>query len=324
MDISIALCTYNGEEYLSDQLDSILTQTLPPNEIVVRDDGSDDATIDILRQYKRKNPGIFDIKINDRNRGVRRNFESAIKACSGRYIALSDQDDIWHQKKLEKQHNALEETNVALACHNSKLVTKNGREIGNLWTSLPRPFYPSDDIDPTKTMKELVTRNFIQGATVMLDASWVEQLLPISENWGKDHYLGVQTTLRTGIVTLPEQLIDYRQHNDQVMGGPDNGFRSRIKKAIAGEFLNPKPEKWEELAHWVGSHKNASMAPEKDEILPIIQEKVKYERQRSQAVDGGLVRGGYYIIRNYLNGNYDKFGTGMPRAVNDLLLLMRS
>ena len=102
MKLSVALCTYNGELFLKQQLDSILQQELPVDEIVICDDGSTDNTINIIESYKQKYQyPRFICKQNIKNKGVRKNFEYAISLCSGDIIFLSDQDDIWLNQKTK-------------------------------------------------------------------------------------------------------------------------------------------------------------------------------------------------------------------------------
>lgn len=78
MKISVAVCTYNGEKYINEQIDSILNQTLAVNEIIVCDDRSTDKTIAILNDYADKNPGLFNIIINETNLRSVKNLKKAI------------------------------------------------------------------------------------------------------------------------------------------------------------------------------------------------------------------------------------------------------
>lgn len=98
--ISIAMATYNGEKYLREQLDSILAQTHQNFELIVCDDCSTDSTVQILREYE-KNDSRIKLFVNEENLGFKKNFENAIGFCSGDYIALSDQDDIWLPEHLQ-------------------------------------------------------------------------------------------------------------------------------------------------------------------------------------------------------------------------------
>lgn len=99
--ISLCMCTYNGEQYIREQLDSIVNQTKLPNEIIVFDDASTDNTVAILNEYKAAYPQIYwDIRVNEQNAGWRVNFKNCLEQATGDVIFLADQDDIWMRDKL--------------------------------------------------------------------------------------------------------------------------------------------------------------------------------------------------------------------------------
>ena len=100
--ISVALACYNGENFIYEQIQSIINQTITDLEIIICDDKSTDNTIDIIHNIKDKRIKLYQ---NNIQLGVVKNFEKAISLCNGEYIALSDQDDVWVEKKLEKQLN---------------------------------------------------------------------------------------------------------------------------------------------------------------------------------------------------------------------------
>ena len=102
MKLSVAMCTYNGEQHVNEQLESILKQTMTVDEIIICDDGSTDKTIQIIEQFQMNFPNIITLHRNSFNLGSNKNFEKAITLCSGDYIFLSDQDDIWKINKVEK------------------------------------------------------------------------------------------------------------------------------------------------------------------------------------------------------------------------------
>lgn len=97
--ISVALTTYNGEKYLSEQLESIINQDYKNFEIIISDDNSKDKTIEIINDYKNKYSNII-VNFNSENLGFKKNFEKAISLCNGEFIAFSDQDDIWTTNHL--------------------------------------------------------------------------------------------------------------------------------------------------------------------------------------------------------------------------------
>src|SRR5262249_31567365 len=95
------MCTYNGAEFLPAQWESILAQSRKPDEIVVCDDGSSDQTRALLEQFASGSAIPVTIQLNQTNLGSVKNFEQAIRLCTGDIIALSDQDDVWRSDKLQ-------------------------------------------------------------------------------------------------------------------------------------------------------------------------------------------------------------------------------
>lgn len=98
--VSIAICTFNGELFLQQQLNSILQQTYSSLEIIISDDGSTDGTQEIIRQYASADERIRYF-FNETNLGFNKNFEQTILRCTAEYIAVADQDDIWELNKIE-------------------------------------------------------------------------------------------------------------------------------------------------------------------------------------------------------------------------------
>lgn len=139
LTISIAMCTYNGERFIQEQLDSFLKQSRLPDELVVCDDGSQDMTISILEDFCRRAPFPVRIFINSANLGYSRNFEKAMSICRGDIIAFSDQDDVWKPQKLARfEHFFKERPKVGCVFCNASLVDEElkplGRSVlGSLW-----------------------------------------------------------------------------------------------------------------------------------------------------------------------------------------------
>lgn len=121
---SVALCTYNGSKFLSEQLDSLRSQTLAPAEVHVGDDGSTDDTLTLLTEFKAPFPVI--VTRNERNLGWAENFIQTALRCSSEWIAFCDQDDVWYPQKLERCARL-----VANGPKDTKLVVHNARLIGD-------------------------------------------------------------------------------------------------------------------------------------------------------------------------------------------------
>lgn len=116
--VSIALAAYNGKKFITEQIESILDQSFQDFEIIIRDDCSTDGTYDLLRQFARKDSRII-IKKNEHNLGFSKNFKLIVDDCTGKYIAFSDQDDIWEPKHLEILLSII--GNKDVACGNALL-----------------------------------------------------------------------------------------------------------------------------------------------------------------------------------------------------------
>ncbi len=135
--VSIAMCTYNGARFLSEQLESFAAQTRIPDELVVCDDGSTDDTVSLIASYA-KTVG-FPVRLirNSQKLGPAKNFEKAIGLCEGEIIILSDQDDIWLSRKIETLVEAFAKHPKAVyAFSDAELVDEKGRPLGHsLWNA---------------------------------------------------------------------------------------------------------------------------------------------------------------------------------------------
>jgi glycosyltransferase involved in cell wall biosynthesis len=130
IQLSIALATYNGERFLQEQLDSLLRQTLLPQELVVCDDGSTDATVSILEAFATEAPFSVQIHRNERNLGHGDTFLKAAMLCEGNWIAFCDQDDVWLENKLARYAEVIiEHPEVVLVSHSSEQVDADLRPL---------------------------------------------------------------------------------------------------------------------------------------------------------------------------------------------------
>lgn len=218
MNVSVAMCTYNGEAYLSEQLDSILQQTHPPDELVICDDGSTDGTRSLLDGYKRSFPNTVRVHENETNLGVVKNFEKAIRLTTGEAIALSDQDDVWEQDKLERQVAVLERYDADLVFHNAAVVSESLERQADFWGSLTSPYSHGRLRDPRNGLLELVRGNVVQGASTMFNARLKGIVTPIPRVWFYDHYIATMAVLTGSVYDIDAELLRYRQHGAQHLG----------------------------------------------------------------------------------------------------------
>ena len=219
--VSVALCTYNGEKYLKQQVDSILNQSGNFDiEIIVCDDLSSDKTIEILNDYKLKFPNIFHIFINENNLGSTKNFEKAISICDGDYIFLSDQDDIWHKDKISKTIEKFDKSaNIYGVFTNANLIDGLGNKYSDskLWDNV---FFLEDKLVKPIDFVDLILRNgnIVTGATLCIKNEVKNFIFPFANDVLHDEWIATVLALKNEIDYLNEDLISYRIHENQQVG----------------------------------------------------------------------------------------------------------
>jgi rhamnosyltransferase len=130
--VAVIMSTYNGEKFVKEQLDSILNQTYKNIEIVIRDDGSKDSTVEIIKEYKKKYNNIT--LYEGENLGFIKSFFELLKLAEADYYSYADQDDIWIENKIElavNSLNSLDDTKPNMAFGNSDYYDENMKFIGN-------------------------------------------------------------------------------------------------------------------------------------------------------------------------------------------------
>lgn len=136
--LSIAMATYNGAKFLPQQLDSLVAQSVLPDELIVSDDGSTDDTIAILTQFQECAPFPVRIRRNVERLGYVRNFLEALRLCSGNVMAFCDQDDVWHPQKLAVVLDAMHRHQSAIVIHASTVVDEALSPQGSTLPSINR------------------------------------------------------------------------------------------------------------------------------------------------------------------------------------------
>ncbi len=220
--LSVALCTYNGASFLQEQLNSILGQTRLPDELVARDDGSTDATVQVLKRFAEMAPFPVRILPTGENLGYARNFERVIMACDGDLVALSDQDDVWLPAKLARLEEALgDDPDRLLAFSDACLVDEKLRPLDQtLWESLQINGARMQSIREGGPRSHLYRYPAVTGATACFRRSLADQALPADVAFWHDAWLALVAELLGRVVPIEEPLILYRQHSENVVGAP--------------------------------------------------------------------------------------------------------
>ena len=220
--LSVAMCTYNGAAFLREQLDSILAQQLPPNEIVICDDHSTDGTLNILESYREKYPAIIKVFHNDQQLGAVKNFEKAINLCSCDLIFLCDQDDIWFPHKTASVINIFNRyPNIKAISHNLQICMAD-KELTNLtiWDTTGFLHYLRNSYrDKSYLPYTVFFGNIVTGCALCIR----KPVDPVSfksdtEHVIHDYQLAIHYLLEDSIHFHDECLGLYRQHAGQQIG----------------------------------------------------------------------------------------------------------
>jgi glycosyltransferase involved in cell wall biosynthesis len=221
--ISVALCTYNGEQYLPAQLESILQQTVSVDEIVVCDDRSKDDTLAIINRFAEKAPFPVRVFQNETNLGSTKNFEKCLSLCQGDTIFLSDQDDLWRSDKVEKQVAFLEAHPTIEAVFSDALVIDDfSKPTGHtIWQEVQFTEIPQRRWQAGKAHEILFDGFVVTGATLALRRRCLAHLMPFPVHIPKlihDAWIALALSLETKIDFIREPLIYYRMHASQQVG----------------------------------------------------------------------------------------------------------
>jgi glycosyltransferase involved in cell wall biosynthesis len=224
MKISVAMCTYNGADFLPAQLESILAQSQRPDEIVVCDDGSTDGTRALLERFAAESPVPVSLRFNEKNLGSVKNFEQAIRLCSGDVIALSDQDDVWHQDKLKLIEDEFTKTSsTGLVFSDAEIVDENLNPLNRrMWDEVGFDAQKRKMLRNGRALEVLITGWTVTGATMAFRSRFVNICLPIPDGIAMIHdgWIALTVGCVASVVALDEPLIRYRQHERQQIGAP--------------------------------------------------------------------------------------------------------
>jgi len=319
--VSVAMATYNGALYLREQLDSSAAQTRQPDELVVTDDGSTDATLAILEAFQAS--ASFEVRVyRSSNRlGVSRNFEKALRLCSGDLIFMSDQDDVWFPNKVERviSHFLVDpQIMVVINDHilaDQKLAHHNVTKLQKL---------------RSKGLKDTA---ITAGCCTALRREWRDVALPIpTDDLPYDDWINNLADVLGVRMILPEPLQLYRLHASNASqcklsitpspkASPFDRVRACGLRDSRPYWLKEKADK-EFFRQWIqkhpGSFRSPQLANAKQQTLSKLATEIRALERRIELMD--LPRGlrAPAVAKFLMEGGYAHF-SGWKSAVNDVL-----
>lgn len=322
--VSVALCTYNGAEFIEQQLLSILRQSMLPDEIVISDDGSTDETLRIVESVwsaHRKPNVTLTLLANDRALGVSRNFEQAVSACTGELIALSDQDDVWREDRLVVMTDQfVKNPHLRLLFTDAQLVDADLHPLQHsLFEALEISQHELSSIREGGAFATLLRRNLVTGATVVFRQDLLAQARPFAEGWVHDEWLAAIAAATGEIDWLPQQLVDYRQHGTNQIGVTAPTLRYKVKRV-----LEPRGDRNQRLAERsVELVRRLVALGVPDSAVTLAEHKSEFEAARAALPAARLARVAR-IVRLARAGEYAQFASkGNADILRDLLQPVR-
>lgn len=314
--ISVAMCTYNGAEFLPAQLESIAAQTRPPDEIVVCDDASTDDTESVLKRFS----GLA-LHSNKQNLGSVKNFEQAIGLCTGDIIALSDQDDVWRRDKLQLIEDAFRKTPTAgLVFSDAEIVDENLNPFGRrMWNEVGFDSHKRKLVDHGRALEVLITGWTVTGAAMAFRSEYKNLSLPIPTTVPMIHdgWIALTVAAVSNVVTIDEPLIKYRQHARQQIGAPrrkteQTGTRDALKRRNSNADLH---HTLDTLRQRLLAHKQQFDC---NKALEFVNNYSRHLDARANLPQRRLNRVPT-ILRELLTWRYHEYANGFKSAAKDLV-----
>lgn len=229
--VEILMATYNGAQYIGEQIDSILNQTYSHWRLLVNDDGSSDGTVDIVKAYAEKDDRIQLLSLENKRHDAAGNFLALLAVSSAPYVMFCDQDDVWlpnkvqlelgAMKDLEREHGA----DVPLLVFTDSTVVDKSLNVLNPSFASMVPLHPR-----SLSLSRLMVDNVAQGCVMMINEELVRFLrrYPVRDEFGMHDYWAISIASAVGgVAFLPDCTLLYRQHADNVCGAPKKSLTAR-------------------------------------------------------------------------------------------------
>jgi glycosyltransferase involved in cell wall biosynthesis len=225
------MATYNGANFLEQQLESLSKQTRLPAELIICDDTSGDATVDIIKRFSETAPFPVKLVVNEQRLGWRGNFLKAASLCTSEYIAYCDQDDIWLPEKLATVQSHLEKSRPTLLQHGYRMIDSAGALISGplTYAHLERnaPWVHSYGLN------QVFHRSLIEFFDLW---ELSKDHFHANERMAHDQFVFFLSSLLGQTVTIQDVLLYYRQHANNAVGfvaaADHGGIASSLLRAL--------------------------------------------------------------------------------------------
>jgi glycosyltransferase involved in cell wall biosynthesis len=227
--VAIVLSTYNGEAYIGQQLDSLIAQTYPYWHCYIRDDGSKDNSIAIIKSYVTKDVRFTYLEDQLGNLGVVQAYFHLFNKVDEDYIAPCDQDDVWRADKLERSLNLL--TTIETEKKIPALVHTDSDFVDSQLNSIREKFIGKRGLK--KGLNGIIIANSVQGGSILFNRALNNESKKISAQLPYDYHLGMIAELTGARGFISDNMLKYRQHNTSSIARSDSEILSKTDQTIS-------------------------------------------------------------------------------------------
>lgn len=315
MKISVALCSYNGEKYIEQQLNSILNQSVSIDEIIVCDDGSTDNTVDIVKRVLSEASVSYRIEINEQSLGVAKNFLKALKLTTGQYVFTCDQDDVWNIDKVKTFLCEAERTKKDLYFSNGNLIDSDGNALGNTLWEAYGIYY--NVIIRSSLIHTLVKKTLATGAAMMVSRELIDMINSIPENWLHDEWFAIVAALKNSMQPINSLTFDYRQHGKNVVGAKKRTFLEKMNVWLSN-YKNLNQIRGNNYARSCA----VSSVAQNTEYAEITTRSRQFWETLVNLPNLSRIKGFFVVLKMFLRGEYSVFYTGIRGFIRDIISVL--
>lgn len=328
--ISIAMCTYNSETYLQEQLDSVANQTRLPNELIICDDCSTDRTEDIVRAFENVAPFKVNFSTNEKQLGSTANFERAIRMCQGDIIVLADHDDICYPHQLARIDEAFakDSTFPDMVFCDADLMDVEGKLLNaRMWEYFGFGQRLQSRIKHGEAFDVFLRKHIVPGCTLAFRQKYRSLIVPFPDVGIHDRWIALLIAAVGCVHAIPEPLIRYRKHSTQQAGVALTSITTAFRKNAVSEQIErahrPAASIYADLANLyetaITRLSETSDYHVNKQVLLKLREKVLHLNARS-TLPRSLWRRIPIVLSELVKLHYFRYSNGIYSLARDIII----
>lgn len=303
------------------QLQSIAAQSRLPDELVICDDRSSDATVEIVEEFTVQAPFPVRLIVNSENQGSTKNFEKAMSACRGTVIVPSDQDDFWYANRLQVAEDVLiERPDAGVVFADADIVDDELKPLGyRLFQSAHFNGRLQRQVEGGNAFEALLAHNFVTGATMAFRAEFLPLVAPIPSLWTHDGWIAILISAVANVICVDRPLIKYRQHSGQQFGARRRSIGAHLASTQESNNYESYRHMQEQYRLVYDRLQETFGFRIPQRRMTLLQEKIRHMSRRVELSRSHLRRVPAIATELVLN-RYRRFGYGWRDVIRDLLV----